>query len=205
MELACLDLEGVLVPEIWVAFAKKTGIDVLKQTTRDCLDYEALMYERLQVLDKHGLRLNDIQHVVESLEPLPGACEFLYWLQERFQVMILSDTFYELCQPLMQKLGFPTLLCHHLNTDNDGRIIDILLRQSDAKRQAVLALQGLNYRVIAAGDSYNDITMLQQADSGILFNAPDYISNEFPLLPSTANYEELKEAFISSSKQNLAP
>lgn len=203
MELACLDLEGVLVPEIWVEFAKKTGIDAFNQTTRDCPDYELLMRERLQILDKHGLYLKDIQAVVKTLEPLAGACEFLCWLQERFQVLILSDTFYELCQPLMQQLGFPTLLCHHLNTNNDGRITDIVLRQSDAKKQSVLALQGLNYRVIAAGDSYNDITMLHQADKGILFNAPDYIANEHTLLPRASSYVELKEAFIRASKRNL--
>jgi len=196
VELACLDLEGVLVPEIWVEFAKKTGIDELNQTTRDCSNYESLMRERLQILDKHGLYLKDIQDVVKALEPLAGAC---------FQVVILSDTFYELCQPLMQQLGFPTLLCHHLNTDNDGRITNIVLRQSDAKKQSVLALQGLNYRVIAAGDSYNDITMLHQADSGILFNAPDYIANEHSLLPRAANYTELKEAFISASGRDLTP
>ncbi len=205
MELACLDLEGVLIPEIWVEFAKKTGLKELEQTTRDCSNYESLMQKRLQILDKYKFKLQDIQAVVAGLEPLPGADEFVRWLQIRFQVVILSDTFYELCQPLMQQLGFPTLLCHHLNTDSTGRITDIALRQSDAKRQSVLALQGLNYRVIAAGDSYNDITMLHQANTGILFNAPDYIASEYPSLPRASSYTELKEAFIKASQRNLLP
>jgi len=152
MELACLDLEGVLVPEIWIAFAEKTGIDELKATTRDIPDYDVLMRQRLRILDEHNLKLPDIQAVIAELEPLPGAVEFINWLRERFQVIILSDTFYEFSQPLMRQLGFPTLLCHKLEVDEEGRVVDYKLRQRDPKRQSVRALQLLNYRVIAAGD-----------------------------------------------------
>lgn len=203
MELACLDLEGVLTPEIWVEFANKTGIEALKATTRDNSDYTALMQQRLRILDEHNLKLKDIQSVVTTLEPLPGADQFILWLKERFQVVILSDTFYELCQPLMRQLGFPTLLCHHLELNNDDRITGFKLRQPDAKRQSVLALQGLYYRVIATGDSYNDITMLHQADAGILFNAPENIAEEHPYFPLAYSYEALKKEFVKASNREL--
>ncbi|HEV8077282.1 MAG TPA: bifunctional phosphoserine phosphatase/homoserine phosphotransferase ThrH, partial [Marinobacter sp.] len=175
MELACLDLEGVLIPEIWIAFAEKTGIEELKATTRDIPDYNVLMKQRLKLLDQHGYGLPQIQEVIGELDPLPGAAEFLGWLRERFQVVILSDTFYEFAMPLMAKLGYPALLCHKLEVATNGQITNYLLRQHDPKRQSVRAFQLLNYRVIAAGDSYNDTTMLAQAEAGILFHAPQNV------------------------------
>jgi len=203
MELACLDLEGVLVPEIWIAFAEKTGIDELKATTRDIPDYDVLMRQRLRILDEHGLKLPDIQGVIAELEPLPGAVDFINWLRERFQVVILSDTFYEFSQPLMRQLGFPTLFCHKLEVDAEGRVTDYKLRQRDPKRQSVRALQLLNYRIIAAGDSYNDTTMLKQAEQGILFHAPQKVIEEFPQFPAVHTFEDLKKAFINASDRKL--
>ena len=172
MELACLDLEGVLIPEIWIDFANRTGIEELKATTRDIPDYDVLMKQRLALLDQHGLKLQDIQDVIAGMAPLEGAADFLDWLRERFQVIILSDTFYEFSAPLMKQLGWPTLFCHRLESDAQGRVVNYHLRQKDPKRQSVKAFHGLNYRVIAAGDSYNDTTMLGEADVGILFHAP---------------------------------
>ena len=204
MELACLDLEGVLIPEIWIAFAEKTGIEALKATTRDIPDYDVLMRQRLKLLDEHGYGLPAIQEVIGGLEPLDGAAEFLDWLRQRFQVVILSDTFYEFAMPLMAKLGFPTLLCHRLTVEDDGRISDYRLRQRDPKRQSVRAFQLLNYRVIAAGDSYNDTTMLKQADAGILFHAPDNVIAEFPQFPAVHEFNELKAQFVSMSERNLS-
>lgn len=204
MELACLDLEGVLIPEIWIAFAEKTGIDELRATTRDIPDYDVLMQQRLRLLDEHGYGLTEIQQVIDTLDPLPGAREFLDWLRERFQVIILSDTFYEFSQPLMRKLGWPTLFCHKLEVGEKGKVTNYLLRQKDPKRQAVLALQGIYYRIIAAGDSYNDTTMLAEADAGILFSAPDNVIEEFPQFPAVHSYEELKKAFINASNRELA-
>ena len=203
MELACLDLEGVLIPEIWIAFAEKTGIDALKATTRDIPDYDVLMKQRLALLDQHGLGLNEIQEVIATLEPLPGAIEFTNWLRERFQLIILSDTFYEFAQPLMRQLGFPTLLCHKLEVDDKGRVTDYKLRQANPKRQAVVALKSLYYRIIAAGDSYNDTTMLGEADAGILFHAPDNVIAEFPQFPAVHSYEDLKKEFIKASNRPL--
>lgn len=203
MEIACLDLEGVLVPEIWIAFAEKTGIDALKATTRDIPDYDVLMKQRLRILDEHGLKLGDIQEVIATLKPLEGAVEFVNWLRERFQVVILSDTFYEFSQPLMRQLGFPTLLCHKLVVDENDRVVDYQLRQKDPKRQSVLAIQGLYYRVIAAGDSYNDTTMLAEADAGILFHAPDNVIAEFPQFPAVHTFEDLKKEFIKASNRKL--
>ena len=204
MELACLDLEGVLIPEIWIAFAEKTGIEELKATTRDVPDYDVLMRQRLRILDENGLKLPDIQAVIAELEPLPGAIEFTNWLRERFQLVILSDTFYEFAMPLMKQLGHPTLLCHKLEVDQDGRVSDYKLRQRDPKRQSVRALQLLNYRVIAAGDSYNDTTMLAQAEQGILFHAPQNVIEEFPQYPAVHTYEDLKKAFINASERDIA-
>lgn len=203
MEIACLDLEGVLVPEIWIAFAEKTGIDALRATTRDIPDYDVLMKQRLRILDEHGLKLNDIQKVIATLKPLDGAAEFVNWLRERFQVVILSDTFYEFSQPLMRQLGFPTLLCHKLVVDENDRVVDYQLRQKDPKRQSVLAFQSLYYRVIAAGDSYNDTTMLAEADAGILFHAPDNVIAEFPQFPAVHTFEDLKGEFIKASNRTL--
>ena len=204
MELACLDLEGVLIPEIWIAFAEETGIEELKATTRDIPDYDVLMKQRLRILDEHGLKLPQIQETISRLSPLPGAQEFVGWLRERFQLIILSDTFYEFAAPLMAQLGNPTLFCHKLEVDETGRITDYTLRQRDPKRQSVRAFQLLNYRVIAAGDSYNDTTMLGQAEQGILFHAPQNVIDEFPQFPAVHNYEDLKKAFLAASNRDLS-
>jgi phosphoserine/homoserine phosphotransferase len=203
VELACLDLEGVLIPEIWIAFAEETGIEELKATTRDIPDYDVLMKQRLRILDEHGLTLPQIQDTISRLTPLEGAREFIDWLRERFQVVILSDTFYEFAAPLMKQLGYPALLCHKLEVNDEGRITDYTLRQRDPKRQSVRAFQLLNYRVIATGDSYNDTTMLTQAESGILFHAPDNVIAEFPQFPAVHTYEDLKQAFVDASVRNL--
>tara|TARA_B100001540_G_scaffold192218_1_gene169434 strand:- start:111 stop:728 length:618 start_codon:yes stop_codon:yes gene_type:complete len=203
VELACLDLEGVLVPEIWIAFAERTGIDELRATTRDIPDYNVLMRQRLDILERNGLKIGDIQEVIATLEPLPGAIEFIAWLRERFQVIILSDTFYEFSQPLMRQLGWPTLFCHRLVTDDQGRVVDYRLRQEDPKRASVKALHSLNYRVIAAGDSYNDTTMLGEADVGILIHAPDNVIAEFPQFRSVDTLEQLKGAFLDASERDL--
>ncbi|MAY14904.1 MAG: bifunctional phosphoserine phosphatase/homoserine phosphotransferase ThrH [Oceanospirillaceae bacterium] len=203
MEIACLDLEGVLVPEIWIEFAQKTGIEELKATTRDIPDYDVLMKQRLRILDEHNLKIQDIQEVIATLKPLEGAVEFVNWLRERFQVIILSDTFYEFSQPLMRQLGFPTLFCHRLITDETGRVVDYKLRQADPKRQSIRALQTIYYRTIAAGDSYNDTTMLAEADAGILFHAPQNVIDEFPQFPAVHTYEDLKKEFIKASNRDL--
>lgn len=192
MEIVCLDLEGVLVPEIWINFAKRTGIKELEATTRDIPDYDVLMKQRLRILDEHKLGLNDIQAVIADMGPLPGAPEFVEWVREHFQLIILSDTFYEFAHPLMRQLGWPTIMCHKLDVSAEGRITNYLLRQPDQKRMAVKSLHALNYKVVAAGDSYNDIGMLSEADKGILFDAPANVIREFPQFTVTTNYEELK-------------
>lgn len=204
MEIACLDLEGVLVPEIWIKFAEKTGIDELKATTRDISDYDELMTMRLGVLAKHGLGLKEIQEVISTLSPLDGAAEFLDWLRERFQVVILSDTFYEFAGPLMAQLGYPTLLCHKLTVDDSGKVVDYNLRQANPKRQAICSFKSLYYRTIAAGDSYNDTTMLSEADAGILFHAPQNVIDEFPQFPAVQTFEDLKKEFIKASVRDLS-
>ena len=198
MLVACLDLEGVLVPEIWINVALRTGIDELKRTTRDEPDYDKLMQQRMGILDRHGLKLADIQRVIGAMEPLEGAGGFLDWLRERFQVLILSDTFDQFSKPLMQKLGWPTLFCNTLEIDASGRIAGYRLRQKDGKRRAVEALQSLAFRVIAAGDSYNDTAMLAAADGGILFRPPDNVVREFPQFPVTRTYDELRTAFLAA-------
>ena len=203
MEIACLDLEGVLIPEIWIAFAELTGIDELKATTRDIPDYDVLMKQRLRILNDNKLGLFDIQKVIAELSPLDGAVEFVDWLRERFQVVILSDTFYEFSAPLMKQLGWPTLLCHKLEVDGNGHVVDYKLRQKDPKRQAVKAFHALNYRVIAAGDSYNDTTMLSEAEQGILFKAPDNVIEEFPQFPAVHTYDELRQEFLRASNREL--
>ena len=205
MEIACLDLEGVLIPEIWVGLAEKTGIDDLRATTRDIPDYDQLMRQRLALLQRHGLGLPDIQAVVAGLRPLEGAPEFVRWLKARFQVIILSDTFYEFSHPLMAQLEFPALFCHHLIADESGRITDYRLRQKDPKRASVKALHSLNFRVIAAGDSYNDTTMLKEADAGILFKAPPKVVQEFPQFPSVNDYPALQQEFLKASERDLTP
>lgn len=192
MEIVCLDLEGVLVPEIWINFAKRTGIKELEATTRDIPDYDVLMKQRLRILEEHKLGLNDIQAVIADMGPLPGAREFVEWVREHFQLIILSDTFYEFAHPLMRQLGWPTIMCHKLDVSAEGRITNYLLRQPDQKRMAVKSLHALNYKVVAAGDSYNDIGMLSEADKGILFDAPANVIREFPQFTVTTNYEELK-------------
>ena len=203
MEIACLDLEGVLIPEIWIAFAEKTGIEGFNRTTRDEPNYDVLMNYRLNLLREHNLGINEIQAVIATLEPLQGAVEFVDWLRERFQVVILSDTFYEFASPLMKPLGYPTLLCHQLECAEDGTVLNYQLRQANPKRQSIVALKSLYYRTIAAGDSYNDTTMLSEADAGILFQAPDNVVNEFPRFPSVHTYEDLKLEFIRASNRKI--
>jgi phosphoserine/homoserine phosphotransferase len=204
VEIACLDLEGVLVPEIWIAFAEKTGIEELKKTTRDEPDYDVLMQYRLDLLKQHGLGLNEIQEVIATLSPLEGAADFVDWLRERFQVVILSDTFYEFASPLMKQLGYPTLLCHKLETDANGNVVDYKLRQANPKRQAIVGFKSMYYRTIAAGDSYNDTTMLAEADAGILFHAPDNVISEFPQFPAVQTFDDLKREFIRASNRDLS-
>ncbi len=201
MEIVCLDLEGVLVPEIWINVAEKTGIDELRLTTRDISDYDVLMSKRLKILADNKIVINDIQTVIGEMGPLQGANEFLNWLREGFQVTILSDTFYEFAAPLMKQLGNPTLLCHKLDIDANGNVVGYMLRQKDAKRQSVKAFQGLNFQVIAAGDSYNDTTMLSQADAGILFCPPDNVIKEFPEFPVTNDYESLKREILKAQAE----
>lgn len=201
MEIACLDLEGVLVPEIWINVAERTGIDELRATTRDIPVYRDLMRQRLRILDEHDLGIADIQSVIGEMGPMEGALDFINWLRERFQVVILSDTFYEFGAPLMRQLGHPTLLCHRLEIDENGRIADFHLRMEDQKREAVKAFHQLNFRAIASGDSYNDTTMLGEADAGILFCPPDNVIEEFPQFPVTRNYDELRAAFIEASEE----
>lgn len=193
--LACLDLEGVLIPEIWIAFAEKTGIEQLRLTTRDIPDYDQLMRGRLKILDDHKLKLDDIQKVIGTLNPLDGAKAFLDWLKSEFQVIILSDTFYQFAGPLMAQLDYPTLFCNELVVEEGGRIADYRLRQPDGKTKAVAALKSLNFKVIASGDSYNDTGMLKEADAGIFFKPPESITKEFPQFPVTHTFEELKKAF----------
>jgi phosphoserine/homoserine phosphotransferase len=191
--LVTLDLEGVLVPEIWIAVAERTGIDALRRTTRDEPDYDTLMRYRLDVLDEHGLTMSLITDVIAGLEPLDGACAFLDELRRRTQVVILSDTFEQFAAPLMAHLGMPTILCHRLVLDDD-RIAGYRLRQPDQKRRAVQAFHALEYRVVAAGDSYNDTSMLAEADAGFLFHAPDNVVGEFPQFPEIETYDELLDA-----------
>lgn len=200
MQIACLDLEGVLVPEIWINVAERTGIEALQATTRDIPDYDLLMRQRLRILDEHGLKLADIQAVIAGMGPLPGAHDFLNRLRERFQVIILSDTFYDFAAPLMKQLGHPTLLCHRLKIDGGGRVADYHLRMPDQKRAAVQALHHLNFKVIAAGDSYNDTSMLAEADAGILFRPPQNVAAEFPQFPVTTTYDELYNAFAAAAE-----
>ncbi|MEE2677589.1 MAG: bifunctional phosphoserine phosphatase/homoserine phosphotransferase ThrH [Myxococcota bacterium] len=201
MKLVCLDLEGVLVPEIWINVAERTGIDALRRTTRDEPDYDRLMRFRLDVLDEHGLGLGDIQQVIGTMAPLEGARAFLDGLRERHQVVILSDTFYEFADPLMAQLGRPTLFCHRLESDAKGRVVDYHIRLADQKRHAVEAFQRLCFTVMAAGDSYNDTSMLGAADAGILFCPPDNVIEEFPQFPVTRTYEELDHEFRQADQR----
>ena len=202
MIIACLDLEGVLVPEIWIGVSERTGIEDLRLTTRDIPDYDELMTRRLSILEKNQLGISDIQEVIAGLAPLEGACEFLEDLRSRMQVVILSDTFYQFAVPLMQQLGWPTLFCHDLEIRaGDGRIVNYHLRQPDPKRKAVEAFRSLNFQTIAAGDSYNDTSMLGEADAGILFRPPDNVVQEFPDYPVCRTYGELRAAFGRASEE----
>lgn len=194
-KIACLDLEGVLVPEIWIGVADKTGIKELRATTRDIPNYSELMRMRLNVCDQNGLTLKDISEVISNMLPLEGAEEFLSWLRERFQVVILSDTFYQFAYPLMKQLNFPALFCHNLEVDDNGRITDFKLRMKDQKKQAVKAFHSLGFQVIAVGDSYNDTAMLSEADKGILFCPPQNVIDEFHQFLITKDYSELRAAF----------
>ena len=196
--LTCLDMEGVLTPEIWLAVADKTGIADLKVTTRDIPDYDELMQLRLKILADHQVRISDIREVVAKLGPLEGVPDFLDWLRARCQVIILSDTFYDLVAPLMQQLQYPTIFCHTLDIDGDGFIRNYHLRQADQKRHAVAAFKKLNFRVLAAGDSYNDISMLKEADVGVLFCPPDSIKSEFPQFSVSRTYRQLQDEFCQA-------
>lgn len=196
--IVTLDLEGVLVPEIWIAFAEKTGIAELRRTTRDEPDYDKLMQGRLRILDEHGLKLPDIQQVIGTLSPLEGAKTFLDELRSITQVIILSDTFAEFAQPLMRQLAWPSIFCHQLEVASDGRIVDYKLRQPNQKQKAVAAFKSLNYFVLAAGDSFNDTTMLAEADVGFFFHAPKSIQAQFPQFKPFENYSELLAAIKAS-------
>jgi phosphoserine / homoserine phosphotransferase len=193
MYVVCSDLEGVFVPEVWINVADKTGIPELRRTTRDEPDYNVLMKSRIKILDEKGLKLKDIRNVIGQIRPLEGAVELIEWLKDRTQFIVVSDTFIQFAEPLMIQLGRPTLFCHSLVIDEEDRIVDYTLRQKDPKRKTVEALQSLQYKVIAMGDSYNDISMLQQAEVGILFCPPDNVVRDYPALPVVYNYEDLKK------------
>ena len=205
MQVVCLDLEGVLVPEIWIEFSKRTGIVEFSRTTRDEPDYDKLMRYRIGLLAQHGLKLADIQRVIDGMGPLPGAHEFLDELRTRFQVFILSDTFYEFADPLMRQLGRPTLFCHRLEIDEQGFVRNYRLRQPDQKRAAVNALKGLNFRVYAAGDSFNDTGMLAAADAGFFIHPPPACVEQFPQFPVTRSYAELMTAIETAARSAASP
>lgn len=198
--LACLDLEGVLIPEIWVNVAKKTGIKELELTTRDIPDYDTLMKGRLKILKEKNIKIQDIQKVISSLEPLEGAYDFLKWLKGEYQVIILSDTFYQFAKPLMQQLDFPTLFCHNLEINSSGEVVNYHLRLKNQKQAAVESFHKLNFKVAATGDSYNDINMLKAADYAVFFTPPEAIRKEYPQFQFAENYQDLKNAFLSYLK-----
>ena len=203
MRLFCLDLEGVLIPEVWIGLAERTGIEELRATTRDIPDYKVLMRQRLRILREYELGMNDIRAVVAEMAPLPGAPEFLNWLRERGPVVILSDTFYEFAGPLMKPLGWPALFCHSLEIAEDDTIDDYHLRHADHKRASVLAFKALNFDVTAVGDSYNDTSMLSEADAGILFRPPENVVREFPEYPVVQNHADL-QAELKKAAGHLA-
>ena len=192
MYIVCSDLEGVFVPEVWINVAERTKIPELRLTTRDISDYDVLMNRRLKILAEHGLKLKDIQDVIATIKPMDGANEFINWIKEITQLIIVSDTFAQFAEPLMNQLNRPTLFCHNLVVNENDEIVDYKLRQKDPKRKVVQALQSLEYKVIAFGDSYNDVSMLQQAEIGILFKPPQNVIDDYPELPVTNNYIELK-------------
>ena len=202
MYVICADLEGIFVPEVWINVAEKTGIEELRLTTRDISDYDVLMKKRLSILDENGLKLKDITDAIATMEPLDGALEFLDWLRSQLQLIIVSDTYVEFAKPLMEKLKWPTLFCHSLSVDNKGMISGYNLRQKDSKKMTVLSLQSLNFKVIAVGDSYNDITMLEKADEKILFRPPDNVRDEFPHFFVSYGYEELKKIILKKVKKD---
>lgn len=203
MDIVCLDMEGVLVPEIWIEFAEKTGIEALKATTRDIPDYDVLMKQRLDILAEHKLKLPDIQEVIATLSPLEGAVEFLDSLREQYQLVILSDTFYEFAKPLVEQMKWPTIFCHKLEVGSEGAVTDYKIRQKDPKRMSVRSLQNLNFKVYAAGDSYNDTTMLEEADAGFLFRAPPNVIEEFPQYRVTNDYSELRRYIDEAAASNV--
>ncbi len=192
--MLCSDLEGVLVPEVWINVARWTGIDELKLTTRDISDYNALMKRRLEILKQHGITIKDIQKVIALLELMPGALDFINWLHGRVQMVVVSDTFREFADPLLEKIGWPVLFCHHLTIDKEGNITDFNLRQNEAKKRVVEALQNLNFKVIAIGDSYNDVSMLRQAEHGILYRPPQNVIDDNPDIRAVNSYSQLKHA-----------
>ena len=201
MDIVCLDMEGVLVPEIWIEFAEKTGIEALKATTRDIPDYDVLMKQRLAILAENNLKLKDIQEVIATLSPLEGAVDFLDSLREQYQLVILSDTFYEFAKPLVEQMKWPTIFCHKLVVQPDGAVTDYKIRQKDPKRMSVRALQSLNFSVFAVGDSYNDTTMLEEADAGFLFRSPANVIEEFPQYRVTNEYSELRRFIDEAADQ----
>lgn len=196
--IVCLDLEGVLVPEIWINVALKTGIDALQVTTREMPDYDKLMNQRLEILERNNLKIADIQEVIGKMGPLEGAIDFVAWLRERCQVIILSDTFYQFALPLMRQLGFPTLFCNQLEIDGTGRIVNYHMRMQNQKKHSVAALKALNFFTMAAGDAYNDTAMLGEADAGFFFKPPDHLPKEFPQFPVTQTYGELQQRFAKA-------
>ena len=204
MKIVCLDLEGVLVPEIWINFAEQTGISELRRTTRDEPDYDKLMKFRIDLLAEKKLGLPDIQKVICEMGPIPGARDFLDKLREDYEVIILSDTFYEFAHPLMRQLAWPTLFCHRLEADANGVLINYHLRMAEQKREAVKRFKEMNFTVVAAGDSYNDTSMLGEADRGILFHAPDNVIREFPQFPAVHTFDDLKREFIKASNRELS-
>lgn len=200
MKIIVADLEGVFLPEIWISVAEKTGIEGLRLTTRDISDYDVLMAKRLSILKENNVKIQDINKVISSLEPLDGALDVLNWIREESQIIILSDTFEEFAKPLMKKLHYPALLCHNLTVDGGGNITGYNIRIDNQKKKAVKALKGLNYHVIAFGDSYNDIGMIQEADQGFFFSPPDSVITDYPEIPVTRNYQELKTMISSALK-----
>lgn len=198
MYIVCSDLEGVFVPEIWINVAEKTGIRELRLTTRDVPDYDVLMKRRLAILKEHNLKIKDITDVIATMDPLDGAVEFINWLKAQVPLIIVSDTFTQFAGPLMKKLGNPALFCNYLVIDADGTITDYKLRQQDGKRKTAIALKSLDYKIIASGDSYNDINMLKEANQGILFRPPENVKKEFPQFPVTYAYDELKAIIVGT-------
>jgi len=202
--IVCLDLEGVLIPEIWIGLAELTGIDSLRATTRDVPDYNELMRQRLAILDEHGLGMEDIQRVIADMRPMDGAYDFLMDIRSRHQVVILSDTFYQFAQPLMAQLDWPALFCHELRVEADGRISNFHIRLEDHKRRAVAAFRQLNFTTVAAGDSYNDTSMLSEADRGILFRPPQRVIDDFPHFPVANDYPALTDA-VETAMASVSP